>query len=156
MDVCPARVDDFLCLNLSYVDPSSYTYPSDRLLYARPHNHPISSAPQTNLPSTPSILALLCSTLPPALQIPSSAPLLSSLNLTLQSLCSPKHHISPFLPKQKFAHPPSICTFPINIPPLFHTLIPSPHPEYTFPNTSHLIPSGAPVSAYANTLLLVR
>ncbi len=57
-----------------------------------------------------------------------NAPLVSSPNFTLQSLCSPKHHISPFRPKQKLAHPPSIKTFPINMPPLFQILIPSPHP----------------------------
>ena len=66
-------------------------------------------------------------------QIPKIAPFVSGASCTLQSLCSPKHHISPSLPKQKFAQPPSIKIFPINVPPLFHTLTPSPHPAYTFP-----------------------
>ena len=87
--------------------------------------------------------------LPPSfsLQTPNNAPLVSSPIFTLQSLYSPKHHISPFLPKQKFAQPPSIWIFPISIPAGFQILIPSPQPLYTFPNTSHLMPSGAPVSA---------
>lgn len=87
---------------------------------------------------------------------PSRAPLVSSPSFTLQSLCSPNTHISPFLPKQKLVQPPSICTLPKSIPPLFQTLIPSPQAAYTFPNTSVFSPSGAPVSAYANTLRFVK
>lgn len=37
-----------------------------------------------------------------------------------------------------------------------HTLTPSPHPEYTFPFLSSCMPSGMPVSAYANTRRLVN
>lgn len=90
------------------------------------------------------------------LHTPNNAPLVSSPSFTRHSLCSPKHHISPLRPKQKFAHPPSIKILPTSMPPLFHTLMPSPHPAYTLPYTSHLMPSGAPVSAYAKTRRLVR
>ena len=84
------------------------------------------------------------------------APFTSACNCTCQILHSLSRNISPRSPKQKLAIPPGIRILPRRMPPSFHTLTPSPHPEYTLPATSHLIPSGNPTAAMANSLRFAR
>ncbi|KAH0389173.1 calcium-dependent phosphotriesterase, partial [Aureobasidium melanogenum] len=60
----------------------------------------------------------------------------------------------PSFEKQKLATQAPVTIFPIKVPWAFHTCTPSPHPEYTFPSSSHLIPSGTPLSQYAKVLRL--
>jgi hypothetical protein len=72
------------------------------------------------------------------------APCTWSLIFATQNFVSPRMNISPGRPKQKFAMPPGMTSLPMRIPPGDQTLIPSPHPLYTLPATSHLMPSGWP------------
>src|SRR5579871_2907672 len=85
-----------------------------------------------------------------------SAPFTCFAILTTQNLVSLSRKSSPDFPKQKFEMPPGTTILPRRIPPGLHTCMPSPQPEYTFPAVSHLIPSGAPVSAIAKTRRFVR
>lgn len=100
---------------------------------------------------------LLLLSLSQSIPIPSNkAPLVEGAMLATQNLVSFSKNISPLRPKQKFATPPGTRTLPIKVPPAFQTLRPSPHPEYTFPTVSHLIPSGMPVSATAKSRRLAK
>jgi hypothetical protein len=60
------------------------------------------------------------------------------------------------LDQNKVGGSPRMSTLPSNTPPADHTLIPSPHPLYTFIYVSHLILSGITMLASANKRRLVR
>lgn len=89
-------------------------------------------------------------------QIHSRAPLVVGASCTLQRFFSAQRNISPFRPKQKLTTPPGTRILPMRPPPSFQTSTPSPHPAYTFPYISHLMPSGVPDAAYAKTRRFVR
>lgn len=92
-----------------------------------------------------------------SMPIPSNrAPLTDCAIFATQNLVSFSKNSSPLRPKQKFATPPGTRILPISVPPAFQTLTPSPHPEYTLPTVSHLMPSGISVSAMANNRRLAR
>lgn len=97
-----------------------------------------------------------CSMILLTVHMRNNAPLVAGASCALQSLCSFRIKTSPSFPKQKLAAPPSTRILPSSTPPGDHTLMPSPHPLYTFPYTSHLIPSGMPVSAIAKSRRCVR